>query len=72
MESPKIRILNTNKIVAQLPNDEIFQISLYIDELQISFCINIVEKFALKYGFKLSTNKTSMIHFTKLKFRGCM
>ena len=51
-----------------------------MDELQMSYrhpiwkvvesmlqdSINIVENFAQKNGFKLSTSKTSMVHFTKM------
>ena len=63
-----------------MPNDNRFQISLYMDDPQISHrhpnskvvkrklhdSINTVEKFAQKNGFKFSTCKTSMLHFTKL------
>ena len=64
--SPTFFILKINRTVAQLPNDDKFQISLYMDDLQISYChpkmkvgerklqdsINIVEKFGQKNGFK--------------------
>ena len=66
-----------NKSVAQLPNDNMFQISLYMEDLQISYCrpnwkiverkpqdsINIVEKFVYKYGFMVSISKTSTLNF---------
>ena len=35
--SPTFFILKINKIVAKLPNDNRFQISLYMDDLQISY-----------------------------------
>ena len=35
--SPKFLLLKMNKIVAQLPNDNIFQISLCMDDLQMSY-----------------------------------
>ena len=74
--------LKINKILGQLLIDNKFQISLYIDALQISYhppkwkvvermyqdSINYVKKFALnKNSFKFSTSKTFMLHFTKLK-----
>ena len=60
--SPTFFILGMNKIVAQLPDDSRFQISLYMDDLQMSYrhpnwkvvesklqdSIDIVEKFAQK------------------------
>ena len=63
-----------------MPNDNIYQISLYMDDLQISYrhpnwkvmerkhqdSISFVEKIAQKNSFKFSTSKTSMLHFTKL------
>ena len=63
-----------------MPDDNGFQIPLYMDDLKISYRhpdwkvvqkklqerINIVENFAQKNGFKLSISKTSMLHFTKL------
>ena len=63
-----------------MSNDNIFQISLYMDDLQLSYrCPNrefaerklqdskiTVEKFAQKNDFKCSTSKTSMINFTEL------
>ena len=72
--------LKINIIVAQLPNDNRFQISLYMDDLNISYrhpnwsvverklqdCINIAENFTQMKGFKFSTSKTSMLHITKL------
>ena len=78
--SPNFFKLKINELVAKLSNDNRFQISLYMDDLQISYrhpdwkvvqrklqdSINIVEKFAQKNGFKFSTSKTSMLHFTKL------
>ena len=78
--SPRFFILKINKVIAQLPNYYKFQTSLYIDDLQITYrhpncniierklqdCINVVGKFAQKNGIKLSTSKTSMLHFTKL------
>ena len=78
--SPTFFILKINKIVANLPNDNRFQISLYIDDLQISYrdldwkvvqrklhnSIDIVEKFSQNNSFKFSTSKTSVLHFTKL------
>ena len=78
--SPIFFILKINKIVAKLLDDNRLQISLHMDDLQISYrhqnvkvverklqdSINIVEKFAQKNGFKFSTSKTSMLHFTKM------
>ena len=78
--SPTFFILKLNKNVAQLPSHNRFQISLYMDDLQISYrhtdwriverrlqdSIHIVEKYAQKNGFTFSTSKTSMLHFTKL------
>ena len=75
--SPTFFILKINKIVAQLPNDNRFQISLYMDVLKMSYRhpkwrvverkvqegTNIVEKFAQKYGFKFSISKTGMPQF---------
>ena len=72
-------ILKINKIVTKLPNDNRLKISLYMDDLQMSCChpdwkvvqtklqdsINFVEKFVQMSGFKFSTSKTSMLHFTK-------
>ena len=66
-----------NIIAAQLANDNIFQISLYMDDFQISYRnpiwstvkrrlqdgIDNVQKFALKNDFKFSTSKTSMLYF---------
>ena len=77
---PTFFILKINKIVVKLPNDNCVQISLYMGDLQISYrhpdwkvlqrklqdSINVVEKFAQNNGFKFSTSKTSMLHFTKL------
>ena len=73
-------VLKINKNVAQLLIDKKFKIPLYMDDLQISFhhsdlriverrlqdIIDIVEKFAKKNGFKLSTSKVSMLYFTKV------
>ena len=70
--SPTFFILKINKIVAQLPNDNRFQVSPYMDGLQISYrypnwkvverkpqdSINIVEQFAQKNDFKFFTIKT--------------
>ena len=67
-------ILKINKIVAQVPNYNSFQISFYMDDLQITFrhpnwnvvetklqdSITTVEKFARKNAFKFSTSRTSM------------
>ena len=78
--SPTFFILKINKILANLPNDNRLQISLYMDDLQITNrhqnlevverklrdSINIVENFAQKNRFKFSTSKTSMLHFTKM------
>ena len=63
-----------------MPNDNRFQISLYINGLQISYrhpvwkvvqrklqdSINIVEKVTQKNSFEFSTSKTSMLNFTKI------
>ena len=73
-------ILKTNKIVAQVQNDNRFHIALHTDDLLISYChpnwriierklkdgINIFEKFTQKNGFKFSTSKTYILNFTKL------
>ena len=77
---PTLFILKINRIAAQLPNYNRFQISLYMNNLQISYrylnwrtvkrklrdSINIVEKFAEENGFKFSTSKISMLHFFEL------
>ena len=69
-----------NKVVSHMPKDNIYQISLYMKDLQISYrypnwrvverklqdSINIFEKFAQKNGSKFSTRKTSMLRFIKL------
>ena len=71
---PIFFILKIKNIVAQLSNDNRYQISLYMDDLQMSYLhpslkvvermlqdiINIVEEFAQKNGFKFSTSKTFM------------
>lgn len=76
--SPTLFILKINKIIANIANDNRYQVSLYMDDLQISYrhpdlkiverklqeSINSVQNFAEKNGFKFSTNKTSMIYFT--------
>ena len=63
-----------------MPKDNKFQISLYMDDPQISYrhpnwkvverkfldSMNIVKKFAQKNGFKFSTSKKTLLHFTKL------
>ena len=78
--SPTFLIQKINKIVAQLSNDSRDQITLFMEDLEISYrhpnwrvverkppdSINIVEKLAQKNGFKFSTSKTSMLHSTKL------
>ena len=78
--SPIFPILKTNKIVGQLSNDNRFLMLLYMDDLHISYrhpkwrvverklqnSIKIVGKIAQKNGFKFSTSKTYMLHFTKL------
>ena len=71
--SPTLLILKINKIVAQLPNDNRFKISLYKEDLLL-FChhpnlkinerklqnnITIVGKIAQKIGFNLSTSFTN-------------
>ena len=72
--------MKINKIVAQLQNDNRFQFSLYMDDLQLFYChphwrivgrrlqgsVDIVEKFAQKTGFEFTTSKKSVLHFTKL------
>ena len=77
--SPTFFILKINKIVAKLPNDKRFQMSLHMDDLQITYrhpnlkivqtklqdSVNIVEKFAKKNGFKFSRSKTAVLHVTK-------
>ena len=69
-----------NKIVAQLQNDNRFQISLYMDDLQKSYChpnwraterklqesLYIVKNFVQKNGIMFSASKTSILLFTKL------
>ena len=64
-------------IVSQLPNYNIFQISLYLDNLQIYYCLpdmkivkgklqknmNIVEKLTQKSGFNLYISKIFLIQF---------
>ena len=81
--SPIFSILKINEFLVQLPNENRFQISLYKDDLQISYRhpgwrtverrlqdrIAIVEKFAQKNGFKFNTSKTFMLHFIKLSSR---
>ena len=78
--SPTIFILKINKIEAQFPNDNRFQISVYMDDLHTSHrhqywevverklqdSINILENIAQKNSFKFFTSKTSMLHFIKL------
>ena len=80
--SPTFFILKINKIVAKLPDDNRLQISHFMDDLQIFHrkqklkfderklqdTINSVEKFAEMNGFKFSTSKASLLHFTKLLF----
>ena len=78
--SPTCFILKIKKIIAQLSIENIFQIKLYVDELQISYChpnwrvvekklqvgVKIVEKFVQKNSSKFPTSITSVLHFTKL------
>ena len=48
--SPTFFTLKINEIVAKLPNDNILQISLYMDDLQISFRysqeLEVIKKYA--------------------------
>ena len=78
--SPTFFILKVKNYLDKLPNYNISQTSLYMDDLQISYrhpsgkvvginphdSINFVEKFAHKNGFEFSTSKTSMLHFAKM------
>jgi ribonuclease HI len=69
--------LKINSIVQQIPQDDNFHASLYVDDLQIGYhhsdlnrietklqtCINNVEMWATNNGFKFSVSKTKVVHF---------
>ena len=68
---PTFFIVKTNKIVAKIPNHNRFQISLYMDDLEISYrhsdwkvvlrklrnSVNTVQKFAQNNCFKFFTSR---------------
>ena len=74
------KFFRLKKIVAWLPNENRYQVSLHMEDQQISYrhpdvrtvkrklrgSIDIVENVAQNNGFKFSTTKTSMLYFTKL------
>ena len=79
--SPTFFILKKkNRVLAKLPDDNRFQISLDMDDLQRSYShpgwkvvqqmlqdsINIFKKFFQKNGLKFSASKRSMLHSSKL------
>ena len=78
--SSKFFILKFNKIAAQLPNDNTFQTSLNMDDIQISYrhpdwriadrrlqnSIEIVEKIPPEELLQVLRKKTCMLHFMKM------
>ena len=66
--SPSLFILRINKLAQLIPKHRRFQMSLFIDDLQVSHrdpnmqntetnhqnCINVLQKYAKENGFKLS------------------
>ena len=74
-------MLKVNEILWKLPKNNRLQICLYVENFFISYrhldlkfvekkkqkeSIDIVENLTQKNGSTFSTNKTSMIHFTKI------
>ena len=73
--------LKINNIVKNLPSNEKFTVSLFVDDLQIGFrhpdlntigttlqkVLNHLHSWTQKNGFKFSSSKTQIVHFTKLR-----
>ena len=72
--------IKINSISKILPNDDRFSYSLFVDDLQIGYrhpdlnviknklqhSLNQLSSWALKNGFKFSSSKTQLVHFTKI------
>ena len=68
-----------NQIAAQIPRDPNFHASLYVDDLQVAYrhtdiniieqklqqCLDDITSWATLEGFKFSTTKTKVMHFTR-------
>ena len=75
--SPTLFILRINKLAQLIPKHPRFQMSLFMDDLQVSYrdadmqnietnlqnCINVLQKYANENGFKFSATKTAMMVF---------